>query len=338
MDSLKPLVASEWRKDFLTGRWTIIAPERASRPYEPEEGASECPFCEGRESRTPGEVFSIRRNGTSPNQPGWFVRVFPNKYPALRNDIPFWDVRDELYQVASGFGVHEVIVETPYHAVDFSELPEEQVVRVLTAYRERLRVFEKEKDLQYGLIFKNQGVEAGASMRHAHSQFIATPFIPRAILEELEGALSFYRERKQCPFCALLAREREKAIRLVLESDHFVAFVPYAARFPFEVMLLPVRHAAFFQDEAHLEDLALALSQVLKGVRKCSGVSSFNFVLHTAPYRVTEEGRKSYHWHFEILPAFLRTAGFEWGSGFSINVMRPEEAAEKLRLCLVLEG
>lgn len=322
----------------MTGRWAIIAPERANRPYELEEETLACPFCEGMESQTPAEVYSIRRDGTPPNQPGWFVRVFPNKYPALRRDISFWDVRDELYRVASGFGVHEVIVETPYHALDFSELPREQVVRVLTAYRERLCFFEREKDLQYGLIFKNQGIEAGASMRHAHSQFIATPFIPQVILEELEGAMNFYRKRKECPFCTLLTKELEKAVRLVVENDHFVAFVPYAARFPFEVMLLPTHHAASFQEETHFEDLAFVLGQVLRGVRECSGMSSFNFVLHTAPYHITNEVEKSYHWHFEILPAFLRAAGFEWGSGFSINVMRPEEAAQRLRLCLGLGG
>lgn len=334
MDSLKSPSVSEWRKDFLTGRWTIIAPERVNRPYEFEEEASECPFCEGMESCTPKEVFSIRRNGTSSDQPGWFVRVFPNKYPALRNDIPFWDMRDELYRAASGFGVHEVIVETPHHALDFSELSKEQIVRVLLVYKERLRFFEGEKYLRYGLIFKNQGIEAGASMRHAHSQFIATPFVPHAVLEELEGAVNFYREKKQCPFCMLLAKEREKTVRLILESDHFVAFVPYAARFPFEVALFPVHHSAFFQEETHLEDLAVVLSRVLKGVRRCSGMSSFNFVLHVAPYHAKDEEERGYHWHFEILPAFLRTAGFEWGSGFSINVMRPEEAAQRLRLCL----
>lgn len=325
---------SEWRRDFLTGRWTIIAPERINRPYEFEEGASGCPFCEGMEAWTPEEVFSIRRDGTLPNHPGWFVRVFPNKYPALRKDVPLWSMRDGLYQVTSGFGVHEVIVETPCHALDFSELTEEQIARVLVAYRERLRTFEGEKDLRYGLIFKNQGIEAGASMRHAHSQFIATPVVPRAVLEEIEGALAFYEEKKQCPFCVMLERERERALRLVLESDHFVAFVPYAARFPFEVTLLPVRHSSSFQEETHLADLAAVLRRVLKGVRECSGASSFNFVLHTAPYHAREEEERSYHWHFEILPASLRVAGFEWGSGFSINVVRPEEAAEKMRLCL----
>lgn len=327
-------MASEWRKDFLTGRWTIIAPERVHRPYEFEEGLSRCPFCEGMESWTPEEVFSIRRDGTVPNHPGWFVRVFPNKYPALRRDVPFWSMSDEFYYATSGYGVHEVIVETPYHALDFSELPEEQIVRVLVAYRERLRSFEKEKSLQYGLVFKNQGIEAGASMQHAHSQFIATPVVPRAVLEELEGASAFYRKRKDCPFCVLLRKERGKALRLVLESTHFVALVPYAARFPFEVMVLPVCHAACFQEETHFEDLASVLRQVLRGIRECSGAASFNFVLHNAPYHARDEELKSYHWHFEILPAFLRVAGFEWGSGFSINVMRPEEAAQRLRLCL----
>ncbi len=327
-------MASEWRKDFLTGRWTIIAPERVNRPYEFEEEAVKCPFCEGMETWTPGEVFSIRRDGTLPNHPGWFVRVFPNKYPALRRDVPLWSMSDGLYQATSGFGVHEVIVETPYHALDFSELAEEQIVKVLVAYRERLRAFEKEKALRYGLVFKNQGIEAGASMRHAHSQFIATPFVPRTVLEELEGAVAFYKEKRQCPFCVVLAKERKKAVRLVLESNDFVAFVPYAARFPFEVTLLPVHHSSSFQEETHLEDLASVLRRVLRGIRECSGALSFNFVLHTAPYHIREEEEKSYHWHFEILPAFLRVAGFEWGSGFSINVVRPEDAAHKLRLCL----
>lgn len=324
---------SEWRRDPLTGHWTIIAPERAQRPYGfNEEGELLCPFCEGMESFTPGETFSIRRDGTLPNQPGWFVRVFPNKYPALRRDAPFLGLKhDGFYQAMDGLGVHEVIVETPHHAVDFSEFSDDQVAKVLLAYRERLRNFRMERGLRHGLIFKNQGMEAGASMAHAHSQLIATPVVPQAILEELRRAVAFYRRRRWCPFCMLLEEERKRAVRVVLESSHFMAFVPYAARFPFEVMILPVHHCASFLEETHLEDLARVLRRILRSIRKGSGEPSFNFVLHTVPYRARDEEQESYHWHLEILPTFLRMAGFEWGSGFSINIVRPEETAVRLR-------
>jgi UDPglucose--hexose-1-phosphate uridylyltransferase len=326
---------SEWRKDPFTERWTIVAPERAGRPYEFGEGEeTRCPFCEGMETLTPPEVFSIRRDGTMKNQPGWFVRVFPNKYPALQRDIPFWSMEDGFHRAMSGFGVHEVIVETPHHAVDFSELPEEQIVRVLTAYRERLRHFAGERELRYGLIFKNQGVEAGASMSHAHSQFVATPVIPQAVCAELQSAKAFYSQRGKCLFCTLLEQERKKFARIVFESEHFVALVPYAARLPFEVVVFPVHHSATFLEETRLEDLAQTLRRVLQSVRECSGGSAFNFVLHSVPYHAQSEEHRSYHWHFEILPSFPRMAGFEWGSGFSINVLPPEEAASRLRLCL----
>lgn len=330
---------SEWRKDPLVRRWTIIAPERAERPYALKEGEFLCPFCEGMESCTPKEVLSVRRPGTLPNQPGWLVRVFPNKYPALRKSIPLESREDNLYHSMSGFGIHEVIVETPRHAIDFAELPRDHLAKVLSVYRERLKSLGEEEGLRYGLLFKNQGMEAGASMSHAHSQIIATPIVPQAILEELWSSVEWYRKKGKCPFCELVERERETGERVVLSGNHFVVFIPYAARFPFEMMILPVEHSPSFLGEEHLGELAETLSRVLRGAREFLGTFSFNFVLHNVPYHTRKEEEESYHWHLEVLPTSLRVAGFEWGSGFAINVVRPEEAASKLRFFVEsLEG
>lgn len=330
---------SEWRKDPLVGRWVIIAPERAERPYALEKGELLCPFCEGMESCTPKEVLSVRRPGTLPNQPGWLVRVFPNRYPALQKDVPLESREDDLYHSMSGFGVHEVIVETPHHAVDFAELPREHLTTVLSVYRERLQNLGEEEGLRYGLLFKNQGMEAGASMSHAHSQIIATPIVPQAILEELRNSVEWYRKKRKCPFCEIVEREGETGERVVLSGDRFMVFIPYAARFPFEMTILPVEHSSSFLEEEHLGELAETLSKVLRGARKFLGTLSFNFVLHNVPYRAQKEEEESYHWHLEVLPTSLRVAGFEWGSSFAINVVRPEEAASKLRLFVEsLEG
>lgn len=327
----------ELRKDPVTGRWVIIATDRAQRPQdflrEPVSPKSSrfCPFCPGHESKTPPEILAFRHDGGGANAPGWSLRVVPNKFPALRVEGDLDREGEGIYDRMSGIGAHEVIVETPDHQADFADLSQKAIEDVFWAFRDRTLDLRKDPRLRYVLLFKNHGSVAGATLEHTHSQLIALPVVPRQVQAELDGALRYFGFKERCIYCDIVRQETESGSRLVLATKEFLVLAPYAPRFAFETWIVPRRHRAHFDscDPSTIHDLAEAIQQTLRRMNKLLETPPYNFVIHTAPLR---EGQlEHYHWHIEIMPALARLAGFEWGSGFHINPTPPEEAARYLR-------
>ncbi len=327
----------ELRKDSITRRWVIIATERAARPSDFPPGAVEpdtsatCPFCEGREATTPPEIVAVRRPGTAPNTPGWQVRVVPNKYPALRIEGSTDIVINGVFEGMGGVGAHEVIIDTPRHDLHPGIMRPDQLAPVLWMYRERYRDLDGDPRFKYLLLFRNHGRSAGASLAHPHSQLIALPIVPKRAMEELEGAQQYFAREGRCVYCDIIRQEQSERVRLVWQNDEFIAFVPYAAWCPFELWILPKAHVAGFGDlgDAQIPRLAETLHQVLGRLHACLSNPPYNYIVHTAPY----DGKVGhfYHWHIEIIPRLSQVAGFEWGSGFYINTVPPEDAARYLR-------
>jgi UDPglucose--hexose-1-phosphate uridylyltransferase len=334
----------ELRHDPIQKRWVIIATERGRRPNEfprldePAPNGS-CPFCEGHENRTPPEIRAIRHNGRGPNEPGWQVRVVPNKFPALMIEGDLDRRGLGIHDRMNGVGAHEVIIETPNHDLSMADMTVEQLERVIWMYRERLQDLMQDRRLKYVLIFKNHGTAAGASLSHPHSQLIATPVTPLALASELISAKEHYHDKERCLFCDVIQQELDD--RVVLSSNQMVAITPFASRFPFEVFLAPRRHAHSFADisDAAMRDLATALREVLRRMKVCLNDPPYNFLIHTCPNVKARPKRTTYwdtieadfHWHLEIIPRMVGVAGFEWGTGFYINPTAPEEAARYLR-------
>jgi UDPglucose--hexose-1-phosphate uridylyltransferase len=327
----------ELRKDPIIGRWIIIATERGKRPTDfiveksPSRGGF-CPLCPGNENTTPPEVLSYSSApGHQANRPGWELRVVPNKYPALVIEGSLNKEGEGLYDRMNGIGAHEVIIETPDHHETFSTLPPERMVKVFWAYRDRLADLSQDPRFRYVMIFKNFGAAAGASLEHSHSQLIALPIVPRMIASELEGSLSYYRYKERCIFCDIIRQEINQDLRVVASNELFLAIVPYAPRSPFEMWIMPRRHASTYlsMDEAHFQALAEIFSECMRRLEQCVPGVPYNFVLHGAPLR--SPPLEHYHWHFEIMPKLTMIAGFEWGSGFYINPIPPEEAARFLK-------
>jgi len=326
----------ELRKDPVLGRWIIISKERGKRPtdfpiqqYEVSSGF--CPLCPGNESSTPSEVFAYRDGNSSPDQPGWQVRVVPNKFPAL---IIEGDLAKEgvgLYDRMNGIGAHEVIIESPNHEESFADIPPERMCLVFKAYRERIQDLEKDSRFKYVMVFKNHGKAAGASLEHSHSQLIALPILPRMIVSELSGAHSYYKYKERCLFCDIIHQEMQFDERVVCQNEQFITIMPFAPRTPFEMWVLPKYHSSSFsmQSDDDLFSLAQIFSESLTRLTSCIPDVPYNFVLHTEPLR--SGGLNHYHYHFEIVPKLTSIAGFEWGSGFYINPMPPEEATKYLR-------
>jgi UDPglucose--hexose-1-phosphate uridylyltransferase len=327
----------ELRKDPITGRWVIIATDRARRPSDftrapvvVAEPTRFCPFCYGNEQKTPPEVLAYRVNGGA-NQPGWSLRVVPNKFPVLGIEGDLNRQGEGMFDKMTGIGAHEVIIESPDHTMTLAQMTDRLVEDVLWAFRERILDLKKDHRLRYILLFKNHGEAAGATLEHTHSQLIALPVIPKRAKEELTGAEHYHDFKERCVYCDIIKQESQAALRLVTETDRFVVIEPYAARFPFETWIVPKRHASHFEDAdaGELQNLAWSLRTTLRKLDKALERPAYNFVIHTAP--VQEPAMPHYHWHIEIMPRLTKVAGFEWGTGFYINPTPPEESAQFLR-------
>jgi len=293
--------------------------------------AAMCPFCPGNESATPPEILAYRQDDSEPNRPGWRLRVIPNKYPVL---VVEGDLNREpvgMYDRMHGVGAHEVIIETPEHAHDMVDMTDEEVRDVLWVYRERMADLKRDIRFKYILIFKNHGQAAGASLEHSHSQLIATPIIPKRVAEKIDGARRYYQFKERCVFCDIVRQEVNDQDRIIKDHDAFIAFEPFASRFPFETCIIPKTHQSSFLDMSDWEYLTLArcLRDTLARLKLALNNPAFNFILYTRP--TSKEYQEHFHWHIEIIPKLTKVAGFEWGSGFYINPTLPEEAATFLR-------
>ncbi|CAF0703507.1 galactose-1-phosphate uridylyltransferase [Candidatus Methylacidithermus pantelleriae] len=334
---------SELRRDPIVGsRWVVFAPERRQRPQQLPLPTwplpSPSPFVAGNERLTPPEIFAIRPAGSAPNSPGWKVRVVPNRFPALRVEGELGREPVGFYDRMNGIGAHEVIIETPDPSLELEEQTQEGVADVLRAFRARMADLRQDIRLRYVLIFKNVGALAGATIRHPHSQLIALPVVPRAVREKLHYAELHWEAKERNIFEDVLRSEQKSGERMVMENSSFAAFCPYASRFPFEVWIMPKFAAPDFYtlDEHNLALFAEILRGVLRKLRRGLKQVHYNFVIHTAPFRDPRSGlwslvEQTFRWHMEILPRLSNVAGFEYGTGFYINPVFPEEAAEFLR-------
>jgi UDPglucose--hexose-1-phosphate uridylyltransferase len=332
----------EFRRDPLHNTWVVFAPERQRRPQDYAAATLSPtaldPFAEGNERLTPPEVFAVRKEKTKPNEPGWRVRVVPNRYPALRIEGQLDAKPEGLYDRVTGIGAHEVIIETPHAETALEDLSINGMAEVFATYRERILDLDKDSRFQHIYIFKNYGPSAGASLAHAHSQLIALPIVPPMVEAKLIRAREHFAARQRSLFADILYTERSGATRMVAENDSYALFCPYASRFPFELAVYPRRHHPDFVScsPTELYDLAEVVRFALQRLNAVLEKPGYNLLLHTAPLKRPLNDRfasakHDYCWHLEIVPRFHSLAGFEIGLGAYINTVYPEDAARFLR-------
>lgn len=328
---------SELRRDPITGRAVIIAPERLAstrmwRPVRPPapDGNGLCPFCEGHEQLAGRELLAWRAAGQTDNGPGWRVRVVPNRIPALRVESHYAEPTTALFETLGGLGAHEVIIESPDHGADWATMSVADIRMVLWAWRERMRDLRRDLRLKTFLVVKNVGAGAGATIDHAHSQLLALPFVPLHLDDELTAA----RDREQaghgCPFCTVIDEELASAVRVIASDKDTIAISAFAARVPFETWILPRRHLAAFDDECDecLVAIAERIRDTIRRLHAALQAPPYSVLLHTAP---VGEAAASYHWHIEIIPRLAPASGLAWGGGIHINPVTPEDATRALR-------
>lgn len=319
------------RKDPVIGRWVIVNVEspRAEFPAHPHEKSSKvCPFCPGNEAMTPPAIATYHR----PHSGQWQVRVVPNKFPALRIEEAPERNMSGIYERMGGFGAHEVIIENPDHRRELPDLSVEEIMIVLRAYRDRCLDLRNDKRIRYILLFKNYGPDAGASLEHPHSQLIGLPIVPSRVMGEVQGSADHFSETRRCVYCAMLEQEKTGGGKLtVCSGEGFAAIAPFAARFPFETWIMPVKHSVSFDSlqDGELAGLARCLQKTLAALKIVLGDPSYNFMIHTSPLDARESD--AFHWHIEVIPHLTEVAGFELGTGFYVNPTPAEVAADKLR-------
>ena len=311
---------SEIRVDALSGLRTIVAPGRAARLQEQGD-----PFAEGNEAQTPPEVFAVRPDGSEPDTPGWLVRVFPNRYPALEPDSPAVarDAKAHIFTALAGTGAHEVIVNSPRSVEALSQLEPAELSLAMDVWRERMRAHPQAACLH---LFVNEGERGGASRPHTHAQLLALDFVPALIARERErfGAYAAQTMGQQL-LDDIVSEEVRRRERVVAIDDEAVLIAPYAAALPYQLMLVPRRPRMRFEDDGPTG--APLLHDALRRLaRRFDDGPPLNLWIRTAP-----RGAEHFCWRIDIVPRLHAIAGLELGSGLNLSCVTPEQAAAELR-------
>ena len=335
---------SQLRKDIFTGRWAIIEQTDVLRPSDFRfnrftRETTLCPFCEGHEASTPPEIYALRSDGSTPNTPGWKVRVVPNSRLRLKIEGDLGRRPEGFHDMMNGIGADEIIAETPHHDRSLHELEPHEIADVLRTFVVRILDLEKDKRLRYVLIFKNHGVEAGArTVTHSISQLMALPVNPRVIKSKLMAAREYFELKDRCIYCDVLQQELHERKRVITENDDFVAFAPFASRSPFEMCVIPKSHSSAFCviTPAQTDNLATILRDILQRLDRTLGGPPYNLSLHNRPFLRPRNGywktiEDDFHWHIEILPQVIGMTGFERASWFFYNPVPPELAVKCLK-------
>jgi UDPglucose--hexose-1-phosphate uridylyltransferase len=353
----KPL--PEIRIDQLTGLRTILAPARADRPFdfggvagEQDADAEEkCPFDEGREDRTPPEVWADRPGGGGPNAPGWRVRAVPNLYPALAQREAEQDAgsvaasreglsatedplraisrgrEPDLFRTTVATGFHEVIVNTPRHVTSLGQLDDAELSAAVAGWRQRMHAHAERS--AYVQLIVNEGREAGASLEHSHAQLYALDFVPTAIARERERFVAYNEHTMGGDLLAEIASEEvRRKERLVAIDDDALLICPWASLSPFELRIIPRSPAQSFETDGEV-GVGMLRTALRALDARFGAVPQFNAWTLTAP-----RGAEQFHWHFDIAPRIGIRAGLEMSTGVELNVFPPERAAAELREAL----
>ena len=315
----------EFRRDPVSGDWTLIAPGRARRPDASEnrhewedsyQTPADCPF----------EKPAIRDD----------VVVITNKYPALIPGACGQPQERGPFLVQAAHGFHELVI-TRDHEKHFAQFTDQETLRVLQVYQERYQAIAQDACGSYISIFHNHRREAGASVWHNHSQILSTPVIPPEVLRSVQGADHYFQQHGRSVHCTMIHWEQEQGIRMIAENERFILFCPFVSKTPYEMRIFPKEHSARYELTSG-PDLVLCarlLNTALRALHGALNDPPFNFYIHTAPVqRDPLVNYDYYHWHIEIVPKLKIDAGFELGTGLYVNPVDPDDAAQILRSSL----
>lgn len=331
---------SVYRKNLITNDWVIFAPNRASRPHElkghevdnvdllAERPAyrETCPFCRGNEKPEDAEELVLPRTDG-----GWGVRVMQNKFASVGRDVKLSRRHEGLHREMEGFGIHDVIIDHPEHNTTIALMKHDDVRLLVGAYQQRYEQIRAHPDVRHVVIFKNQGIKAGGSLEHPHSQIYGLPVLPFDTMGRLKEEEKYFEFNNQCLMCDILKDELDNGSRVVYENPHFVCVSPFAALSPYHLWIVPKRHAPSFSlaTPGELDAFAECLRIVLRKVYGHLRNPDYNFIIQSLAR--FEKESDFYHWYLSFIPHVKTKGGLETAGGMYINPVMPEDAAAALR-------
>lgn len=325
----------ELRKDMVRDNWVVIVADNALKPGQfpinrsqvsAHFDGSDCPFCEGHEGRTTKEIAAIRLPGTRPDAPGWLVRTVPNKFAAFNLEGELHRSHQGLFERFNGLGHHEVVVETPWHYQEIQQRNPEHIGCLYRLLRQRYQELRSDDRIKYIQIYKNRGLFAGASQQHSHSQILAYPMVPG----QCDAIGRYFEQQRRCLICDTIKAECSNRVRVVAETQYFLVLCPYASRFSYEAWIMPKNHCEHFGGitDAEIDDLACLSKAYLGAMMDALDQPAYNISINTAPVNSGED--QGYHWFMEVTPRLMVMNAVELGTGFYMNPVAPERAAQIL--------
>lgn len=309
---------NELRWHALLQEWVLVAAHRQGRPQMPANG---CPFCPG--------------SGRVPL--GYDVHLYPNDFAAFRLDNSPFVPQADLFATTGARGVADVVLYHPSHNLAPAQLSAAHWRKVIDLWTARYRELAAHPDIQCVYIFENAGPAIGVTMAHPHGQIYGFPFVPPITCRELRSASDYYASDGECLYCRLLHEELADGRRIVKQNANFVAFVPFAARFPAEVQICARRHLCGLPDLR--PDEADNLAELIKVVRmKYDNLFGFAMPLIMVLRHPPAKGEHPYsHFHIDFYPIqrsatkLKYLAGVETGAGVFLGDTVPEEKAREMR-------
>lgn len=321
---------SELRWNPFLQEWVITATHRQDRTFLPP--ADYCPLCPSVPGRPPTEI----------DRADFEIAVFENRFPSLRLSPEEPSVAgSELTPVRPSFGACEVVVYTPKHDATLADATTPQLERLISVWAHRTLELGARDGVDYVFVFENKGEAIGVTLNHPHGQIYAYPYVPPLIAREVAAAEQHASETGACLWCRAQEQELADGRRIVAQNDAWVAGVPFAARWPYEVHLVARRHIGWLHelDAGARRDLADILGSLLRGYDRLFGFSlPYIMAIHQRP--TDGPGHEDYHLHVELYPPHRTAtklkylAGSEAGAGAYINDTMPEETASRLRAAL----
>lgn len=318
---------SEMRWNPVMGEWVVTATHRQDRTFLPPAGY--CPLCPTEEGGFPTEI----------PEPDYDFVVFENKFPSLQRTPPEPAVQgDDFYPVEPAQGTCEVVLYSSSHTATMTDMPVEKLEQLVYVWKDRYAELGSRPDIKYVFIFENKGEAIGVTIHHPHGQIYAFPFIPPRVEREIENESKHHKKTGRCLHCDVIAEERKDGRRIVAENDRFIAFIPFYARYPYELHLYAKSHLPSMNEFSDADATALAelLHTVLKKYDGLWGFSMpYMMVMHQKPTDGNEHA--GCHFHIEFYPPYRTPqklkylAGCESGAGTFVNDTLAEEKAAELR-------
>lgn len=309
-----------------------IATKRQDRTFLPPKNY--CPLCPTKNSKIITEIPTS----------DYDIVVFENKFPTFSRNPDKLDVgevnKEDFFSFSKkkSKGICEVVCYTSNHDLFLEDMPVKRISNLIRVWQDRYFELGKKSFIKYVFIFENKGKEIGVTLSHPHGQIYAFPYIPPIALEELRSSQKFYRKNKKCLHCEIIKKELKDKERIVIENKDFVAFIPFYARWPYEVHIYCLRHLGSLCELYDRE--VTSLSKIIKElVNRYNKLFNFRMpyvmIIHQKP--TDNKNYDYYHFHFEFYPPYRTKnklkylAGCELGAGTFINDTLPEEKAAELK-------